>query len=165
MGILSSNIRDLLQEQYRHEMSNHLRYVARSSWARFRGLEGIGSFFDGQAADESAHAASVRKYVEDRNEMVLPAPYVFDESMSWGSFADLFSSALEIERETTERLYIIYAEAVKAGDFMTSTWIQGLISEQVEEENIYTTILDRITSRGNELATAHDIDCWIASRA
>lgn len=164
MGILSSNILDLLQAQYRHEMSNHFRYVARSSWARFRGLEGIGDFFDNEAKGEAEHADKVRSYIEDRNEAVRPSPYAFDDGQDWKTFQELFTSALEVERDTTERLQTIYAEAIKAGDYMTSIWVQDLINEQREEENLYVTILDRIAIRGDELATAHDIDVWIAER-
>jgi ferritin len=164
MGLISSNILKLLQDQYRHEMSNHFRYVARSSWARFRGLEGIGDFFDGEAKGEAEHADKVRSYIEDRNEAVAPAPYAFDDPADWKAFGELFTSALEVERDTTERLQTIYAEAIKAGDFMKSTWVQGLISEQCEEENLYVTILDRITARGDDLSACHDIDVWIAER-
>lgn len=165
MGIISSNILELLQEQYRHEMRNHFRYLARSSWARYRGFEGAGDFFEQEAEGEKGHADKVRKYIEDRNEAVIIVPFDYSDSSNFADFADLFTTALEVERDTTERLSVIYAEAIKAMDYMTSSWVQSLIIENIEEENLYTTIIDRITARGVDTAANHDIDVWLAERS
>lgn len=164
MSMIPSNILDLLQEQYKHETKNYLRYLVRASWARYRGLEGAGDFFEKEADGEKAHAEQVRKYIEDRNEALNPIGLVYDEPANFGKFIDIFQTALAIERETTERLSTIHAEAMKAMDLITAIWVQPLIYEQIEEENLYTTALDRFGIRGVDIASDHDIDCWIASR-
>lgn len=159
MGVLSSNMLSMLSAQWSHEMANHARYIARASWMRYRGLEDSGDFFEQEAGGEKEHADIVRKYIEDRNEALVPAWEAIEPLPS--EYADMFVSALDIERGTTERLQAIYAAAIAEGDYMTSTWVQGMISENVEEENLYQTIIDHIAMRGVDTATVHDIDCWV----
>jgi len=161
MGILSATLLSLLQDQYRHETSNSLRYVARSSWARFRGLEATADFFEHEAKDERKHAEIVRKIIEARNAELYPAPYSFDESNDWAAFGDLFTTAQAIERDTTDRLNAIYGQALGESDFMLVIAISELVAIQIEEENAYQTILDRIDARGDDKASTHDIDVWI----
>jgi ferritin len=156
-----SNILELLQNQYRHETSNSLRYYARASWARFQGFEGAASFFDSQAGGERSHADKVRKFIEDRNEALEPASYNFNEPSNFNNFDELFISALQIEKDTTELLQNIYLESIRLGDIMTAIWVQDLITEQVEEENVSQTILDRIASRGKDVASDTDNDIFI----
>jgi len=161
MGNLSAAALALLQEQYRHETSNSLRYFARSSWARFRGFEATADFFSREAEGERKHALIVQKWIEDRNETLIPEPYSYSDSSSFVSFNDLFSSALEVERLTTAMLNAIYGQALSDGDYQLVTQVSELVIEQIEEENLYQTILDRIQARGNDTSAAHDIDAWI----
>ncbi len=176
MAKISSSVLALLTSQYAHEMGNHFKYLYRSTWARYRGLEGTADFFAKEAEGEKGHADLVRKYIEDRNEELLPSidPYTRD---TFATYPDLFLSAQAVERQTTEYLGAIYSVAFSEGDFMTVNWLRDLIMEQVEEEELYQTIIDRIIQRGggiedgtafaafdSDLAAVHDIDVWLAER-
>jgi ferritin len=164
MGTLSAVTLSLLQEQYRHEISNALRYRARSSWARFRGFESTADFFAQEAKGEERHAAIVLKWIEDRNEALVPEPLTYTESSEYASFEALFQTALAIELETTRRLTIVYATALSEMDAQLMMQVSELVIEQTEEENLYRTILDRIESRSRDAASSHDIDVWIGGR-
>jgi ferritin len=159
--IIPSNILDLLQNQYKHETSNSLRYFVRSSWAKYRGFEGAGKFFAKEAEGERGHADKVKQFIEDRNEALQPSPYTYNDPDNFTSFNELFETAFVFEQETTDLLQNIYTEAFKAGDIMTVVWVQELIKEQIEEENLYRTILDRIASRGKDAASDCDNDLFI----
>jgi ferritin len=174
MGQITSKVLTLLRNQYSHEMKNHVRYLVRASWARYRGLENTAVFFEKEAEGEKGHADAVRKYIEDRNETIDSADIVASETFNL--YPELFLTALEVERETTDLLNAIFLTALQESDFQTLVWVQGLVSEQTEEENLYQTILDRISSRGgngsqdtniiafsSDPAAVHDIDTWIGS--
>jgi ferritin len=163
MSVISANILILLQEQFRHEMSNYLRYTARASWARYKGLESTGDFFTSEANGELEHAKTVREFIESRNEAVIPETLTYTDSSNFAGFDELFTTALAVERETTDMLNNIYAEAINIKDFQTSVWVQALIAEQTEEENLYQKILDRIAQRGDDTGSVHDIDVWIGT--
>jgi ferritin len=158
-------------------MGNHFRYTIRASWARYRGFEGAGDFFEKEAAGEFGHAKLVRDYIEARNEAVLVAPYNFSDDTEFQYFDELFTTSLQVERDTTERLNAIYLESFKAGDIQTMGFVTQMIVEQTEEENIYQTTIDRIVQRGGgglqvdafdafrqDLSASHDVDVWIAER-
>ena len=164
MGKLSAVTLALLQTQYRHETCNSLRYFARSSWARFRGLESIADFFNTEATGERKHAVIVQKIIEDRNEAVVPEPMLYDEPSEWSDIGMLFGTATAVELTTTSMLNDIYLSAQKEGDVQLMIAISELCLEQVEEENIYQTILDRIATRGTDDGTVHDIDVWIGEQ-
>lgn len=174
---ISENILSLLQAQFQHETANYLRYTARASWARYKGFEATADFFTREAKGEHGHAKIVREYIEARNEAVKPEGLVFNNSSDFKFFDELFTTALLVEQDTTEKLNYIYAEAQKIGDYMTVVWVQKLIAEQIEEENLYTTIIDRMAQRGGygyvgpdsegfelfrkDPSAAHDIDMFL----
>jgi len=172
--MLPRTILDLLQNQYKHESANHFRYIARSSWANKRGFNNTAVYFAKEANGELKHSSIVRDYIEQRNEAVEPSGFAFDDSSIFKTFDELFTTALKVEQETTDLLNNIYQEAIAVGDFMTSTWVQQLITEQIEEENIYQTIIDRMIQRGGggdevtalnnfrkDQSASHDLDAWI----
>ena len=175
MSVMVMNILGLLQLQYSHEMNNYRRYLIRSSWARNRGLENTGDFFEKEAEGEKTHADKVREYIEARNECLEPPNLDYEDSAL--SFMDeLFTTALDIEYKTTDMLVNIYLESVRLGDIQTAVWVQELIAEQTEEENLYQAIIDRIIARGGGIAQneaikmfradisgAHDIDVYIGT--
>jgi ferritin len=165
--MLSQAMLERLKEQYAHETCNALRYFQRSTSAEFHGLTGIASFFKKQAEGERGHADIVFKYVNDRNEQ-LPVSGLSFLDPDMGASADplsMFQTALEVEQRTTGMLYLVLEQARNDRDYLTEQWIldsSGLLKEQVEEENLYQTILDRIKSMGSSLSLLHDLDVWLA---
>jgi len=170
MGQLSVGMLDTLNSLYRHELTNHLIYRQLQSWAAFRGLSGTEKWFAGQAAGESEHAEKVFSYILSRNETAEPAPFSFAAAFNPDSFKSLFDSALEVERGTTAAWSACYASAMSEGDFMTAQWIMdsdGIMAEQIEEENTAQTNIDRLTilSDGGTLTgeQIHLFDVLLAS--
>lgn len=162
---LSVRLLGLLNDQYRHETANALRYTSRASLSEFRGLTGTASFFAKQAAGERDHSEIVYKIINDRNAMLEPSPFGFNEPLGDMQFPELFTSSLIIEENTTTKLNEIAQTALAEGDYQTFSQIQSLIVEQVEESNIIQTILDRITVisslgplTGEQI---HLVDVWI----
>ena len=161
---MSAGALSMLQEQFKHELSNSLRYLARSSWARYRGFEASADFFYKEAKGEQEHADKIRKIIEDRNDALIPEPYNYVDGSAFSDLPELFKTALAVERDTTTRLNAIYAHALAEGDFLLLQPISEMLVEQIEEENQYVTIVDRFTSRGEDAASNHDMDVWIGEQ-
>jgi ferritin len=143
---LSSFVLTALNAQAEHELSNEKKYRVLASWADFIGLSGCASFLRKQADGEHEHFLKVVSYIEDRNEKYISAGSVVPDYTP-ASFRDAFVFAYEIETGTTEKINQLYQIAQTAGDYATCQWLldsAGLIKEQVEEENLTQTILDRI---------------------
>lgn len=180
--LLSSNLLAMLSAQYAHEISNSMFYSLLGSWASMRGLTGTAKLCAKQAEGEIAHAKSVIAYIDARNEQMVYAA-LLPPGEPPSTFLDMFKMIQERERATTEAIIAIQREAGAENDFVTSAWLfkpDGLLLEQIEEENLAQTILDRIAARmGNipmqqgtevmmaseEGAAIHDIDVWIGGMA
>lgn len=138
-----------LSAHYLREFTNALVYRHLASWAEFEGFFGCASWLRAQAAGELEHAERVVAYIEARNESVIPGGILPDFASPYNIQA-LFERVQELERETSAKLAEIKALAERDGDVMTCQWLldhDGLIREQVEEENVAQSILDRIARR------------------
>ena len=162
---ISSNMLSMLSAQMQHELENKLFYQNLASYAAFNGLDGTCAWMSKQAAGEQEHSDKIKKYIEDRNETAylteaeVEAPVI-------GNYRDMFVMTQEREWLTTDYLQNISKAALTEGDMMTFGVMQDMIAEQIEEENIVQTVLDRITSRcGSSImdgCAVHDIDVWLA---
>lgn len=179
--VLSANMLSLLSAQYGHETANSLFYTALQSWAEMRGLDGTAAFMAGQAAGERKHADMVLAYIHDRNEQLNLGPINVPPA-SPAHFLDVFTLAQAREVATTESVLSIKAQAEAEGDAATCAWLYapgGLVLEQVEEERVIQSVLDRIKARtgginfaGETVPAAdtpgeviHDIDAWLKANA
>lgn len=177
MAGLSVSVLDALRTQYIHEKHNSHKYMTRACWANYHGLLNIEKFFKNQACDENGHADKIYTYITERGEMIDHAMPGVDEILP-DNLMGIFSTAFEVELDTTERLKAIYRLAHDEEDYLTAGWmLSGLIAEQVEEEDTFQTIIDRINARLNNTpasdfsggasmasepgAALHDIDVWI----
>lgn len=156
MAILTARIKQLLEDQYRHEINNSMRYSVRQSWADSVGMNNAARFFEKEAKGERGHAKKVLDYLNSRNVFAQISPLQYGESDP-ENFINLFESALQIERDTTEKLTSLASAAFSEGDLQTFFWVSDLITEQTEEENLYQTILDRAKITQND----HLLDVWI----
>lgn len=163
-----------LSAQYYHELSNSVKYQKLANFFNLRGLTGISKFLCNQAKGEFDHAQKVIGHIMD---MLIPLePGVIDSDLI-GDVMDInengllelsFRQILQIEQSTTEKLKSLNSQAIMSGDTLTSQWLydpSGLLKEQIEEENVIKTIINRIESRmKNDDATGgieYDIDVWI----
>ena len=179
--ILSANMLALLSAQYGHETANSLFYHALQSWAEMRGLDGTAAFMAKQAAGERSHADAVLGYIHDRNEQLALGPLVVPAA-SPAHFRDVFDLAQARERETTAMILAIKAQAEAEGDAATCAWLMqpgGLVLEQVEEERVIQSVIDRLNARDGMVALSgevvpmaanpgevvHDIDVWLKANA
>lgn len=160
--ILSKNILSLLTRQYYHEISNHLFYSAYQVQAEFQGLTGFSEFLKSQAEGELLHAGKVKQFIIDRNSKLESGSP--EQALTVDNWPLAFKAIQTREVKTTEMLNEILSQAMAEGDTFSFQWLidpEGLIKEQIEEENIIQTILDHFAIRGDDTAAIHDLDTWI----
>jgi ferritin len=74
------------------------------------------------------------------------------------SLLDLFEKVMDHEKFITEAINELYEVALKEKDYTTMNFLQWYITEQLEEENLFKTILDKIKLVGNDKAGMFHID-------
>jgi ferritin len=122
----------LLNQQIAHESHNEFQYVLYAAFFENLGLMKLSKFFDGEAKGEHGHFEKVLDYARARR-VVLTAITPEAQSTEYEKIAELY---LQTEEGTTAKLKTIMTQAKKEGDELTQTWIQDLLIEQVEEEDL-----------------------------
>ncbi len=166
MSVLSQSMLEKLGEQYSHETHNSLRYYQFAIFAEFAGLTGCAKLFRSQAEGERGHADKIMNYVIDKN-AILPVSISFmdPDVVPSENVVRIFEQVLALEVGTTAKIESLLENARAEKDYMTEQWLldpEGLVKEQVEEENLAQTVLDRIRQMGTSSSLIHDLDVWIS---
>jgi ferritin len=153
-------LRDALEMQYGHELSNMHRYNAIAAMAADKGFDRIAAYCISQAKGEYEHSQLILKHLMDRNEIIRgPVSLPMDVP------SDLITallSIIDIERATTQSLSLLYDAALEAKEYLTAEFLfSEMLKEQIEEEAFAQTIKDRVASNLSTATLLVDIDAWI----
>ncbi len=140
---MNKNVLELLNSQMNFEIESAHIYLAIAGYFGDLGLEGFENFFMIQYEEELFHAKKLMKYITSRGERVNIKGFS-DPVNEYKSPLDAFETSLKHEKVVTERVNAIAAEAQKANDFATSSFIKWFIDEQVEEEATFDGIVNKI---------------------
>ncbi|TWO33889.1 ferritin [Seonamhaeicola sediminis] len=147
--MLSKTIEKALNNQIRIEAESSQIYLAMACWAEVKGLEGIANFMYAQSDEERDHMLKLVKFVNERGGhaqiSALKAPGVTFESFK-EMFELLFKHEVFVSNSINELVHITLQEK----DYATHNFLQWYVSEQIEEEAMARTILDKINLIGDD---------------
>ncbi len=90
------------------------------------------------------HARKIYDYVVLRDEKVnllrIEAP-----DTNWNNPIDAINAALDHEKFVTENIHRIYKSSKEKGDFALEVFMQWFVAEQVEEEHLFQSMLDKMS--------------------
>lgn len=140
----------LLQEQIRHEFTTTQQYLAIATYFDSGDLPQLAKFFYGHADEERAHAMKIVKYFIDRDFGVV-IPGVGEVRNEFDTPRDALALALEAERTTTRQVGDLAAAVREERDFLGEQLIWWFLKEQVEEDALFTTLLNVAERAGDNL--------------
>jgi ferritin len=152
-----------------YNMEKYSAYFYRflSAKANLVGLTGAEAFFLRKYDEESEHADTVLEYILMRFDHDDPIFYPIDEPPTLGSgddaigiFISLFQTSLEHEKKVTAMITDLKADAEEKNNYQDSAFINDFLTEQVEEEDEFRTIIQRATLAGSEgsvIALEHEL--------
>ncbi|QDO93307.1 ferritin [Formosa sediminum] len=147
--MLSKKIEEVLNKQIRIEAESSQIYLAMACWAEVKGLEGISNFMYKQSDEEREHMLKLIKFVNERGGHAfiseLKAPNV-----TFKSFKDMFEMLFEHEVFVSESINELVHISLEQKDYATHNFLQWYVSEQIEEEAMARTILDKINLIGDD---------------
>lgn len=147
--MLSKSIESALNNQVRIEAESSQAYLAMAVWAEVKGLEGISSFMYDQSNEERQHMLRLVKFINERGGHAhiseLTAP-----SVSFRSYQEIFEKFLEHEVLVSESINELVHIALQEKDYATHNFLQWYVSEQIEEEAVARTILDKVKMIGDD---------------
>ncbi|TAI47259.1 ferritin [Flagellimonas allohymeniacidonis] len=147
--MLSKRLEEALNNQIQIEAESSQVYLSMASWAEVKGLEGIAGFMYGHSDEERMHMLKLIKYVNERGGHAqiseLKAP-----KTEFGSFQKMFEELYEHEIFVSNSINDLVHVTLEEKDYATHNFLQWYVAEQIEEEALARTILDKINLIGND---------------
>jgi ferritin len=147
--MLSEKIEKSLTEQIRIEAESSQIYLSMASWAETQGFQGVSSFMYAHSDEERMHMLKLVKFVNERGGhakiSALAAP-----PLSFGSFKELFQTLFDHEVMVSQKINDLVDITLTEKDYATHNFLQWYVAEQIEEEALARTILDKISLIGDD---------------
>lgn len=147
--MLSKKLEKALNDQIRVEAESSQEYLSMASWAEVKGLQGISNFMYRHSDEERMHMLKLVKYVNERGGHAkisqLKAP-----KTEYGTFQKMFQELYEHEIEVSQSINELVHVSLEEKDYATHNFLQWYVAEQIEEEALARTILDKINLIGND---------------
>ncbi|MET2984334.1 ferritin [Aureibaculum conchae] len=147
--MLIKEVEKALNEQITVEAESSQIYLAMASWAEVKGLEGVAEFMYAQSDEERMHMLKLVKYINERGGHAkisqLKAP-----PSSFGSFKEMFETLFKHEVHVSKSINDLVHICLEVKDYATHNFLQWYVAEQIEEEAVARTILDKINLIGND---------------
>jgi ferritin len=147
--MLNKKVEKVLNEQIRVEAESSQIYLSMASWAEVKGLEGISNFMYKHSDEERMHMLKLVKYINERGGHAtiseLKAP-----KTEFGTFQKMFKELYDHEQTVSESINELVHVTLEEKDYATHNFLQWYVAEQIEEEALARTILDKINLIGND---------------
>lgn len=147
--MIKQEVLDALNKQIKLEGDSSQLYLAMASWAECQGLEGTSNFLYSHADEERTHMLKLIKFVNERGGKAF-VPQIEEPAQNFESLKDVFSAILKHEIFVSESINEIVFLTLEHKDFPTHNFLQWFVSEQIEEERLARTVLDKLEMIGSD---------------
>ena len=159
----SKKIEKALNDQINKELYSAYLYQSMATYLEDLNMKGFAKWMDVQAQEEVKHARKIYEYIFSRGGKVILAG-IENPKTKWKNAEEIFSDALEHEQFVTKSINSIYELAKKESDYPTEIFLQWFITEQVEEEETASEILEKIKMFGNDKSAMYFLDKELGGR-
>ena len=161
--MINKELVEMLTRQIRMEGDARQFYLSASIWCKTRGLDGTAHFFNMQSEEEHGHMMKIINFlIEVGEKPVLPA--LEAPKNDFKNYRDLFETSLKYEKEVTESFHAMANKCLEVKDHTTLNFLQWFIEEQVEEEDLFRSILDKLDLIGETGTSIYLLDKELGSR-
>jgi ferritin len=145
--MLSKKVETALNAQIEIEASSSQAYLAMASWAETTGLSGTATFLYRHSNEERVHMLKLIKFVNDRGGKAL-IPALKQPQKEYKSITHIFQTLLDHETHVTASINKVVDLCLKEKDYTTHNFMQWYVSEQIEEETLARTLIDKLNLIG-----------------
>ena len=146
---MNSIIENLLNTQVRLEATASMQYLAMASWADAKGYNGVAEFFYAQSEEERLHMTKLVKFINERSGNVI-VPHLDKPKEDYVSLNELFETFLNSEMHVTQKINEIIFECLEHKDYNVHNFMQWYVTEQLEEEAVARSLLDKLNIIGDD---------------
>ncbi len=147
--MLKKAIETALNKQILIEAQSSQIYLAMASWAETQGLGGTAQFLYKHSDEERVHMLKLVQYVNERGgKALIPALTQPDEDYQSLNF--LFQTLLDHEVMVSNEINHLVEICLEQKDYTTHNFMQWYVAEQIEEEALARTIMDKLRMIGSD---------------
>lgn len=161
--MLSDNLLSALNDQLNYEYYSEYIYLAMAAYCESEDLTGFANFFKVQAQEEHLHATKFFDYINQKGGRVIIKGFSEPEN-EFSDILDTFLKAYGHEQEVTRRIYELSDIASEEREHATISFLKWFIDEQVEEEDNFSTLINRLKRIGDNSAALYMLDVELAAR-
>jgi len=161
--MISKDMAKALNEQLNKEFHSAYIYLGLSAFASAKGYNGCASWFNVQYQEETAHGMKIFNYLDDQGAQIE----LFDVkafNFKGESIKEAFVEALGHEQKMTGWLNDLSDLALKEKDHATYNMLQWFVMEQVEEEALFSDIIDKMNLIGDSGNGMYNLDKELGTR-
>jgi ferritin len=153
--IINEKLVDPINAQIRHEFTNMFQYLAISAYFDDEGLPELAGFFGRQAADEQMHAMKFVNFLLETGvkPMIPGTPEVRND---FAGADEAVQFALDQEIKTTGQINSLVSLAVSESDHISNNFLQWFVTEQIEEVDTMSNLLQTVRHAGGNLLRVED---------
>jgi len=156
-------MQEALNQHLHHELESSYLYLSMAAYLSAVNFPGAAHWMRLQSQEELVHAMKVYNYINDRSGrnilLALDAP-----PNEWESLLNVFESALEHEKRMTRQINALVDLSLQEKDHATNLMLQWLVTEQVEEEAIFSELINKFKLAGSDGSSAFMLDEGLARR-
>ena len=139
---MNERVEQALNDQIEKEASSSQFYLGMASWAEGQGLSGTSQFLYSHSDEERFHMLKLVKFVNER-----------------GGTAKIPGLQAPPEKfKSLPNVFNLVDVCLQEKDYTTHNFIQWYVSEQLEEEALARTIVDKINMIGEDKAGLYLFD-------
>lgn len=147
--MLKDTIQKALNKQVELEASSSQFYLAMASWAETQGLTGSATFLYEHSDEERLHMLKLIKFINERGgKATIPA--LSAPPSSFNGLKQIFESLFEHELNVTDSINNVVDLCLSEKDYTTHNFMQWYVAEQLEEEALARTIIDKLNMIGED---------------
>jgi ferritin len=137
-----------LNDQINAEMHSSYLYLGMSAWFKSKNLDGMAAWMSGHSREEWSHAMKIFGYIYGHRCRVTLQD-IKKPATDWNSPLDAFNAGFAAEEATTKAYVELIALAQKENDTATFTFLQWFVTEQVEEEALFDSVIEKVKLAGD----------------
>jgi ferritin len=154
---MNKKVEAALNAQIEKELFSSNLYLSMASWAETQGYKGIAAFLYIHTEEERMHALKLIHYVNDRGGHAEVSALKAVKK-DFKSVKDMFSEIMEHEIMISSEINNIVGICMDEREFTTQNFMQWYVTEQIEEESLFRSILDKLDMLGDDKKNLYIFD-------
>lgn len=147
--MLSKKIEKALNEQVKIEAESSQFYLAMASWAETKGFAGVAAFLYAHSDEERLHQLKLIKFINERGGHAV-IPMLIKPKETFKTVREVFENLLKHETHVTQTINELVHVCLQEKDYTTHNFMQWYVAEQIEEEALARTIMDKMKLIGDD---------------